>query len=238
MWYIDGTFKLCRHPFTQLFTINIFVRKDDCAKQVPMVFVLMSGRKSKDYKKVLQAINEALPVEPAGFVQPDVIVSLLNGNDYDGFRDRQIFVCPPELDVDYDELVKPPPPTTPQLHEIFQALDEFHRQSDTKYELSKEAHTEFVAYHDQLNERKRQHSRRERDRKSILSKAKGQVARLAAVTYALSQAAEKVKDPESFTDEWSYEIPTEFMTMAVKLMDYCIERKGIIRNRTFHKQQQ
>ena len=173
----------------------------------------------------------------AGFVQPDVIVSLLNGNDYDGFCDRQIFVCPPELDVDYDELVKPPP-TTPQLHEIFQALDEFHRQSDTKYELSKEAHTEFVAYHDQLNERKRQHSRRERDRKSILSKAKGQVARLAAVTYALSQAAEKVKDPESFTDEWSYEIPTEFMTMAVKLMDYCIERKGIIRNRTFHKQQQ
>ena len=65
MWYIDGTFKLCRHPFTQLFTINIFVRKDDCAKQVPMVFVLMSGRKSKDYKKVLQAINEALPVEPS-----------------------------------------------------------------------------------------------------------------------------------------------------------------------------
>jgi len=65
MWYIDGTFKLCRHPFTQLFTINIFVRKDDCAKQVPMVFVLMSGRKSKDYKKVLEAINEALTVEPS-----------------------------------------------------------------------------------------------------------------------------------------------------------------------------
>ncbi|KAJ7369715.1 PC4 and SFRS1-interacting protein [Desmophyllum pertusum] len=34
-WYIDGTFKLCRHPFTQLLTINAFVRKDDYAKQVP-----------------------------------------------------------------------------------------------------------------------------------------------------------------------------------------------------------
>jgi hypothetical protein len=39
----------------------------------------------------------------AGFVQPDVIVNLLNGNDYDGFADRQFFVCPPEVDADFDE---------------------------------------------------------------------------------------------------------------------------------------
>jgi hypothetical protein len=34
-WYADGTFKLCRHPFSQLFTINAFVCQDDNAKQVP-----------------------------------------------------------------------------------------------------------------------------------------------------------------------------------------------------------
>lgn len=51
-WYIDSTFKLVRHPFKQLLTINAFVRKDDHAKQLPLVFVLMSGKKKKEYRKV------------------------------------------------------------------------------------------------------------------------------------------------------------------------------------------
>ena len=51
-WYIDGTFKLVRHPFTQLLTINAFVRKDDHAKQVPLVFAIESGKKKKDYREV------------------------------------------------------------------------------------------------------------------------------------------------------------------------------------------
>jgi len=52
VWYVDETFKLIRHPFQQLLTINAFVRSGEYAKQVPLVFVVMSGRKEKDYKKV------------------------------------------------------------------------------------------------------------------------------------------------------------------------------------------
>ena len=61
---MDATFKLCRHPFTQLFTVNALVKKDDNVKQVPLAFVLMSGRNKGDYKAVLQALLSILPNNP------------------------------------------------------------------------------------------------------------------------------------------------------------------------------
>ena len=63
-WYVDATFKLCRHPFSQLLTVNAFVKKDDHVKQVPLVFVIMSGRKKRDYKAVFEAVLSVLPNQP------------------------------------------------------------------------------------------------------------------------------------------------------------------------------
>ena len=51
-------------PFVQLFSIHAFVKSDSGIKQLPLVFVLMSGKRKKDNRKILTAILEALPNPP------------------------------------------------------------------------------------------------------------------------------------------------------------------------------
>jgi len=60
----NATFKLCRCPFTQLLTLYAFVKNDDHVKQVPLVFAIMSGKKKRDYKAVLEAVLSILPDQP------------------------------------------------------------------------------------------------------------------------------------------------------------------------------
>ena len=44
-WFVDGTFKLIKAPFTQLWSIHAFVRHGTVTKQVPLVFVLMPTKR-------------------------------------------------------------------------------------------------------------------------------------------------------------------------------------------------
>ena len=47
-WFVDGTFKVVRAPFTQLFPIYAFIRQGENLKQIPLVYFLMSGKSTKD----------------------------------------------------------------------------------------------------------------------------------------------------------------------------------------------
>ena len=60
-WFTDATFKIGWHQFTQLLSINAFIKSGDCLKQVPLLFVVMSGKCKKNYKKILKVVKCLLP---------------------------------------------------------------------------------------------------------------------------------------------------------------------------------
>jgi len=59
-WYIDGTFKIVRRPFTQLLSIHAFVKKNGAMKHVPLCFILMSHRRKRDYRVVFKALTNLM----------------------------------------------------------------------------------------------------------------------------------------------------------------------------------
>ena len=59
-WYLDGTFKLVREPFKQLYSVHAFVRNASITKQVPLVFILMSSKTTQDYKRLFFEIKDKL----------------------------------------------------------------------------------------------------------------------------------------------------------------------------------
>ena len=61
-WYMDATFRVVRKPFQQLFGIHAFVKgQEGNIKQVPLAFTLMSRKRKKDYKRILNTIMGLFP---------------------------------------------------------------------------------------------------------------------------------------------------------------------------------
>ena len=55
--YVDGTSKVVRQPFHQLFTIHAFAKNNDKAFQFPFMFCFITARITADYVAVLNALK-------------------------------------------------------------------------------------------------------------------------------------------------------------------------------------
>ena len=60
-WYMDGTFSVVKKPFSQLYSVHVFIRHEKNVKQIPVLFILMSGKSKKDYVAVLRHLKSILP---------------------------------------------------------------------------------------------------------------------------------------------------------------------------------
>ncbi|CAD5126326.1 DgyrCDS14476 [Dimorphilus gyrociliatus] len=58
--YMDGTFKIVKPPFIQLFSLHSFLKYEAEMKQVPLAFVLMTSKKKKAYKIVFKEIQSLM----------------------------------------------------------------------------------------------------------------------------------------------------------------------------------
>jgi len=61
-WHVDDTFKVVKQPFTQLFSVHVFV-KDRQSKQLSLAFIVMPQHR-KDNKRVLRT-HRHTPKTPA-----------------------------------------------------------------------------------------------------------------------------------------------------------------------------
>ena len=53
--------RLSGNHLLSFLSVHAFIKCDDSLKQIPLMFVVMSGKCKKDYKHVLRAVNNLLP---------------------------------------------------------------------------------------------------------------------------------------------------------------------------------
>ena len=157
-----------------------------------------------------------------GFIQSDIMASMLNDVDVDGFNDRQLVAYPPEVFYMYDDYI-PLSDSTPTFFALFKAIYDQHRNY-VEYRLNEEALKSFANFHDELVLRKKADGTNQ-SQLGILSKAAGQTARLAGALHALHLAMQVVTDEDAGESLWSSEIDSVTTQRACTLMNYFINVK-------------
>ena len=106
--------------------------------------------------------------------------------------------------------------SVPCLKAAFKRIREAHREM-VNYTFQEEGRQAYIAAHDHLCDRK-QAIPDDEDRRGIISKAKGQLARLAMILHVLKMALDDV-------DDWSTLVTKEDVEHAQIIIDFVIEQK-------------
>ena len=165
----------------------------------------------------------------AGFIEPYYVVELLHWDDHDGFNDRQLFDVPPEIEVNYRDLETELPHHIPLFKNVFLRVIELHESPKT-YKFGEDAMKSFIEYHDAVNERKL--STAENDMRGVLSKAKGQSARLAKILHVADRCIKSASSQLDNTDQLPLEVGKESMDRSIIVMNHLINVEYILRPQT------
>ena len=186
------------------------------------------GSWSKNFRNKEQAMAkmQKTAFNMCGFIQPAFVLSMLDTNDPDAFNDRQFFICPEEVEFMYSDLKVPMDPTVVRLEDIFRKIKYAH-QDMIVYTFDREAQAAFIRAHDELCSRKISIPDDE-DRRGILTKARGQLARIAMILHSLEQAVElSMNDSCSSGEEseWNAVVAATSVKRAEEVMKFIIEQK-------------
>ncbi len=153
-----------------------------------------------------------------GFIQPSFVCHMLSQSDPDAFNDRQFFICPGEVEYKYHQLKVPMDESVIKLEDMFKKIKNAH-SSNVVYSFDQQAQDAFEKMHDDLCEKKEAIIDDE-NRRGILSKAKGQLARIAMVIHSIQNTLDIDSD-----GEWNAIIDEASVQKAKIILDYIIEVK-------------
>lgn len=165
-----------------------------------------------------------------GFIQPACVVMMMTLDDFDGFNDRQLFICPKERHVDCQELT-PKDPNIPNLKRVYEIIRDLHN-NQTTYTFGQEGQAKFEEYHDELKRRELAIPDDE-NRRGIIAKAIGQMARVRMILHVLDFAVEEAfQETGENQDLRTRQIPKmsseNTVRAAIAILNHVIETKFVL----------
>ena len=179
------------------------------------------------WSRSFRSVSARIPLTAfnmSGFIQPGLLLEQLQKSDVDGFNDRQLLDCPEEIDPLYEQLAAIPPDTI-TFQRLLERIDTVHRlETSHEYRLSEDGMAVFTEFHDEIVSR-RQRIPDDENRRGILSKSKGQLARIALSMHCLEHAVQQETiAQQSASDTWSKTIEEDTVKRAVELINHFIEQ--------------